>query len=66
MTEPNQRPLAACRFPFAEPLTLQSGDTVSSAEVYEAMAQFIGPERLARMDQVWMVEPRQCLCFLRL
>ena len=44
--------LALCRFPFAEPLTLHSGETVSSAQVIEAMAQFMGPERLARMEQV--------------
>jgi hypothetical protein len=47
-----QQPIAFCRFPFAEPLTLHSGEAVSSAQVIEAMAQFMGPERLARMDQV--------------
>lgn len=41
-----------CRFPFQEPLTLQSGETVSSAQVIEAMSQFVEPARLARIDQV--------------
>lgn len=40
------------RFPFSEPLTLQSGDQVSSAQVIEAMAQFVEPARLARINQV--------------
>jgi hypothetical protein len=48
----DQQPLHWCRFPFAEPLTLHSGETVSSAQVVEAMSQFTAPERLARMDQV--------------
>lgn len=50
----SSRQLSFCRFPFAEPLTLHSGETVSSAQVIEAMAQFMGPERLARMEQVFL------------
>lgn len=41
-----------CRFPFVEPLTLQTGERVDSARVIEAMSQFVAPARLARIDRV--------------
>ena len=40
------------RFPFEEPLTLQTGERVSSAEVAAALSQFVAPQRLVRIEQV--------------
>ena len=45
--------LVARRFPFAEPLTLTTGERVSSATVIDAMSQFVEPTRLARINQVF-------------